>query len=188
MSQQEDDLRALAKIMDFVRGISIAIVAANILWFTGVAVVHSNWFVITVYRILNNLNNECGIFQNPNNAKWFALLLLAVSCFGTKGVKSESIKWRHVAAALAVGLALFIGSWWMPARGWTIMYIASTALGYVALLFGGVWAGRILRGNLMDDRFNNENESFMQETRLLKNDYSINLPTRFYYKRKWHKG
>lgn len=188
MSQQEDDLRALAKIMDFVRGISIAIVAANILWFTGVAVVHSNWFVITVYRILNNLNNECGIFQNPNNAKWFALLLLAVSCFGTKGVKSESIKWRHVAAALAVGLALFIGCWWMPARGWTIMYIASTALGYVALLFGGVWAGRILRGNLMDDRFNNENESFMQETRLMKNDYSINLPTRFYYKRKWHKG
>ena len=36
MSQQEDDLRALAKIMDFVRGISIAIVAANILWFTAI--------------------------------------------------------------------------------------------------------------------------------------------------------
>lgn len=107
MSQQEDDLRALAKIMDFVRGISIAIVAANILWFTGIAVVRSNWFVITVYRILNNLNTECGIFQNPNNAKWFALLLLAISCFGTRGVKSESIKWRHVAAALALGLALF---------------------------------------------------------------------------------
>lgn len=188
MSQQEDDLRALAKIMDFVRGISIAIVAANILWFTGIAVVRSNWFVITVYRILNNLNTECGIFQNPNNAKWFALLLLAISCFGTRGVKSESIKWRHVAAALALGLALFIGCWWMPGKGWTVLYIASTALGYVALLFGGVWAGRILRGNLMDDRFNNENESFMQETRLLKNDYSINLPTRFYYKRKWHRG
>ncbi len=89
MSQQEDDLRALAKIMDFVRGISIAIVAANILWFTGVAVVHSNWFVITVYRILNNLNNECGIFQNPNNAKWFALLLLAVSCSHEGGKERE---------------------------------------------------------------------------------------------------
>ena len=40
----------------------------------------------------------------------------------------------------------------------------------------------------MDDVFNNENESFMQETRLLENDYSVNLPTRFYYRKKWHQG
>lgn len=37
--------------------------------------------------------------------------------------------------------------------------------------------------NLMDDVFNTENESFAQETRLIENEYSINLPTRFYYKR-----
>ena len=40
----------------------------------------------------------------------------------------------------------------------------------------------------MDDVFNNENESFQQETRLLTNEYSINLPTRFYYKKRWNKG
>ena len=28
----------------------------------------------------------------------------------------------------------------------------------------------------------------MQETRLLENDYSVNLPTRFYYRKKWHQG
>ena len=69
MSQQEDDLRALAKIMDFVRGISFVIVAANILWYTGLKVVDSNWFYITTYKILNNLDNTCGMFHNPNNAK-----------------------------------------------------------------------------------------------------------------------
>ena len=47
---------------------------------------------------------------------------------------------------------------------------------------------RLLKYNLMEDVFNNENESFMQETRLLTNDYSVNLPTRFYYKKKWNKG
>ena len=36
----------------------------------------------------------------------------------------------------------------------------------------------------MNDVFNNENESFMQETRLLENEYPINLLTRFYYKKK----
>lgn len=36
---------------------------------------------------------------------------------------------------------------------------------------------RLLKNNLMDDVFNNENESFMRETRLMENEYSINLPT-----------
>ena len=40
----------------------------------------------------------------------------------------------------------------------------------------------------MDDVFTTENESFMQETRLMENEYSVNLPTRFYYKKKWNTG
>ena len=40
----------------------------------------------------------------------------------------------------------------------------------------------------MDDVFNNENESFMQETRLIESEYSVNLPTRFYYKKRWNNG
>ena len=47
---------------------------------------------------------------------------------------------------------------------------------------------RLLKNNLMDDVFNTENESFMQETRLMENEYSVNLPTRFYYKKRWNKG
>ena len=33
MSQQEDDLRALAKIMDFLRAVSILFVVINIYWY-----------------------------------------------------------------------------------------------------------------------------------------------------------
>lgn len=40
----------------------------------------------------------------------------------------------------------------------------------------------------MDDVFNMENESFMQETRLMENEYSVNLPTKFYYNKKWNNG
>lgn len=52
----------------------------------------------------------------------------------------------------------------------------------------GVWMTRLLSTHLMDDVFNNENESFWQETKLVENEYSINLPTQFYYKGKWNKG
>ena len=33
MSQQEDDLRALAKIMDLIRGLSILVVVTQIYWY-----------------------------------------------------------------------------------------------------------------------------------------------------------
>lgn len=68
------------------------------------------------------------------------------------------------------------------------MYVAAVAAGYICLLTAGVWISRLLKNQFMDDVFNDENESFMQETRLIANEYSVNLPTRFYYKKKWHSG
>lgn len=69
-----------------------------------------------------------------------------------------------------------------------MLYTATVAAGYICLLTAGVWITRLLKNQLMDDVFNDENESFMQETRLVANEYSVNLPTRFYYKKKWHNG
>ncbi len=187
MSQQEDDLRALAKIMDMLRGVSLILVVANIYWFCQSLI--GGWrFHAETMKVLGNLNEAGGLFNNPWNAKWWALLLLALSCFGTKGVKNEKIKWSRIWLCLGVGAALFFLNWWMVSLGWTVIYIITTAAGFVCLLLGGVWMSRLLKNNMMDDRFNEENESFMQETRLLKNEYSVNLPTRFYYKKKWNKG
>jgi len=66
--------------------------------------------------------------------------------------------------------------------------VSALTSGYISLLTAGMWTGRLLKEHLMDDIFNEENESFMQETRLITNEYSVNLPTRFYYKKKWHNG
>lgn len=66
--------------------------------------------------------------------------------------------------------------------------MSALTVGYICLLTAGMWTGRLLKEHLMDDVFNEENESFMQETRLITNEYSVNLPTRFYYKKKWHNG
>ena len=188
MSQQEDDLRALAKIMDFLRAVSIVLVVANLYWFTRVETVDSGWFYSTVHKICANFNRTCGLFSTTFNAKLFALMLLTLSCFGTKGVKNEKITWVHIGIAVAIGAVLFFLNWWMPAIGWRYTYIITTVCGYVCLLMGGIWIGRRLKNNMMDDRFNDENESFMQETRLLENEFSVNLPTKFYYEKKWHRG
>ena len=138
----------------------------------------STWWPI---KILNNFNSECGLFANTFNSKLFAMLLLALSCFGTKGVKDEAITWRHIIIVGAVGIVVFLFNSWLLPIGYRYIYIATTILGYIGMLMSGIWISRMLKNNMMDDRFNDENESFMQETRLLKNPYSINIPTRFYY-------
>ena len=188
MSQQEDDLRSLAKIMDFLRAISIVLVVANLYYFTRVETVDSNEFYMVADKILNNFNSECGLFANTFNSKLFAMLLLTLSCFGTKGVKDEAITWRHIIIVGAVGIVVFLFNSWLLPLGYRYIYIITTILGYIGMLMSGIWISRMLKNNMMDDRFNDENESFMQETRLLENPYSVNIPTRFYYEKKWHSG
>ena len=121
------------------------------------------------------------------------MLFLGLSCLGTKGVKEEEITWRRIIAALAAGFVLFFFNWWLldlplPLSAVTGFYILTLSAGYICLLMGGVWMSRLLKNDMMDDPFNNENESFMQETRLVENEYSVNLPTRFYYNKRWHNG
>ena len=193
MSQQEDDLRALAKIMDFLRAVSIILVVIHIYWYCYEAIQLWGINIGVVDRMLINFQRTAGLFGSIIYTKIFALVLLALSCLGTTGVKEEKITWKKIWTVLAVGFILFFLNWWilalpLPIEANTALYIATMAAGYICLLMGGLWMSRLLKYNLMEDVFNNENESFMQETRLLTNDYSVNLPTRFYYKKKWNKG
>ena len=193
MSQQEDDLRALAKIMDFLRAVSIILVVMHIYWYCYEAIQLWGINIGVVDRMLMNFQRTAGLFGSIIYTKIFALVLLALSCLGTTGVKEEKITWKKIWTVLAVGFILFFLNWWilalpLPIEANTALYIATMAAGYICLLMGGLWMSRLLKYNLMEDVFNNENESFMQETRLLTNDYSVNLPTRFYYKKKWNKG
>ena len=79
-----------------------------------------------------------------------------------KGVKNEKIRWSQIWLFLSIGAALFFLNWWMVSAGLLLLYIITSVAGYVCLLLAGVWMSRLLKNNMMDDRFNEENESFMQ--------------------------
>ena len=191
--QNDDDLRALAKIMAFMRAVSILIVLMHLYWYCYGFFQGEKWILAVVDRILTNFQRTAGLFSHPLYTKCFALLLLALSCLGTTGVKNDKITWRKIYIALGVGATLFFGNFWilylrLPDSVVAFFYILTLSLGYIALLMAGSWMSRLLKDNLLDDVFNNENESFMQETRLMTNEYSVNLPTLFYYRKKWNKG
>ena len=190
---QEDDLRALGKVMDFMRGISVIFLLINCYWFCYEAFHVWGFTLGIIDKILMNFQRTTGLFSSILWTKLFCVVFLALSCLGTKGVKEEKITWPKIWTVLFSGFVFFFLNWWLLVLsigkiGVASLYIFTLSIGYICLLMGGVWMSRLLKNNLMDDVFNTENESFMQETRLMANEYSVNLPTRFYYKKKWNNG
>ena len=190
---QEDDLRALGKVMDFMRGISVIFLLINCYWFCYEAFQQWHFTLGIINKILINFQRTTGLFSSILWTKLFCVVFLALSCLGTKGVKEEKITWPKIWTVLFSGFVFFFLNWWLLVLsigkiGAASLYIFTLSIGYICLLMGGVWMSRLLKNNLMDDVFNTENESFMQETRLMENEYSVNLPTRFYYKKKWNNG
>ncbi|MDT3367564.1 MAG: YWFCY domain-containing protein [Bacteroidota bacterium] len=191
--QNEDDLRGLAKVMDFMRALSILFVVINVYWFCYEAMHEWGINIGVVDKILMNFNRTAGLFTSILWTKIFAVVFLALSCLGTKGVKEEKITWTKIYVCLGIGFVLFFLNWWLlalplPKVANAGFYIFTISVGYILLLMAGTWISRLLKNNMFDDVFNMENESFMQETKLMVNDYSVNLPTKFWYKKKQWKG
>ena len=143
--------------------------------------------------MLVGFQRTSGLFNSTLYTKLFSLVLLGLSCLGTRSVRSERITVRRIVTSAAIGAALFFGCELLlhlplgiTATGF--LYSITIGAGYVGLLTTGVWLGRLLSDQIMDDPFNDENESFMQETRLVENEYSINIPSLFYYRKKWNPG
>lgn len=189
--QSEDDLKALAKILAFMRAVSILIMLMHLYWychsfFLNLGVTHT-----VVDRILVNFNQTAGLFSHLLYTKLFCLVLLSLSLWGGKGVKHEKITVSKIIGVFTVGFSLYFFNFFLLDFNYSwsaILYIASTFLGYILLLVSGAWISRLLNDSLMQDVFNFENESFMQEVRFIENEFSVNLPSRFYYKGKWNSG
>ena len=111
---------------------------------------------------------------------------------GTKSVRNSRFTWRQIALCAVAGAVLFFGNGFLLHTADSLaalsLYIVTLAGGYLCLMTAGIWVGRLLSRRLDEDPFNTENESFLQEERLLTNEYSVNLPTSYYYRRQWRRG
>ena len=85
--QQEDDLRGLAKVMEFMRAISILLVIIHIYWFCYRSVHEWNINIGVVDKILLNFNRTTGLFTNilwtkvstPSTA-YYSNRFLSINC------------------------------------------------------------------------------------------------------------
>ena len=76
---QEDDLRGLAKVMDFMRALSVLFVVVNIYWFCYPAIREWNVSIGVVDRILLNFQRTTGMFGSILWSKLYYVTFLALS-------------------------------------------------------------------------------------------------------------
>jgi hypothetical protein len=187
--QTGENEQALRKILDMTRLISIVLLGLHFYYYGYAAFRY--WELVSEFSdtILGNIYRT-GLFSHFYKSKMFALGFLIISLLGSKGRKDEKLNYKTTFLYIGLGLLLYWISCFLLMLNLiitdvVILYILLTSVGYLFLLTGGTLLSRIIGNKLNDkDIFNKENETFPQEERLLENEYSINLPARYYLKDK----
>ena len=188
-----ENIQALRQIMDFIRLGSIVLLLVHFYSVCHPAIQHWHLNVEFVDRIIFNLSERLRFLSGVNKPKLAALFLLGVSIIGGKGKKDEKLTIGPVLFYMLVGLLLyFVSSLLLLLQidqvTLACLYIAITTIGYLSILSGGAKASRLLFLRYKNDVFNEKNETFPQEERLLTNEYSINLPAEYKLKGKIRKS
>ncbi|WP_316832988.1 conjugal transfer protein MobC [Pedobacter aquatilis] len=187
-----EDVQGLRKIMDFSRLISICILSLH--FYLSCYSVFLHWGLTSKIsdRIIDNLS-KINWLNGITKPKLSSLLFLLISLLGVRGRKDEQAKLNWILSYFAVGVVIYGLSYLTlylerDEQAVAITYMVVTLAGYLMALTGGARLSRLIKGNLNQDVFNHLNETFPQEERLLENEYSINLPTRYALKKETRTG
>lgn len=183
-----ENAEALRKIIDLTRKCSILILCLHFYIYCYTAFELWGLTHPIVRQVLGNLAGT-GLFRHFYISKAIALGLLIVSLIGAKGKKDEKLKLSTALSSLLAGLALYIPGHLillLAASEQVLagMYMSVTSIGFLLVLNGGTLLTRLLKDRLGEDIFNQLQETFPQEERLLENEYSVNLPARYNLKGK----
>lgn len=187
-----EDIQGLRKIIDFSRLISIFILAIHFYLCCYKAFEQWSWTAEITDRIIVVIA-KTGLYSDLLLPKLAALGFLSISLLGAKGKKDEKMKVRVIVCYIITGLLLYFISilcFYIPTQITVIavLYMLMASIGYLLILTGGVYLSRLLKEKLNHDIFNNNNETFPQEERLLENEFSVNLPTKYQLKGKIRNG
>jgi hypothetical protein len=133
------------------------------------------------------------------HSKIMTFLMICVTCIGTRNKKNlEFNAKRMVIYPISFGSILMFMSVWVFNQSQTPRFFSlyyTTWIYFVMSVVGTVLChialdniSKYMKDGLLKDRFNFENESFVQCEEYIDNKYSVNIPMRYYYKGKFRKG
>lgn len=186
-----ENQQALQKIIDFIQLMSVVLLLLHFYAYCHPSLTKHNATVGIVDTVIVHISRT-GIFNNILANKAIIAGMLVLSMIGSVGKRTGNVKLSWALSASIIGLSVFLCTHYLvkPFRSDTFAfsYFVITTLAYLALLAGGTWLSRYILVTIGRDIFNELNESFPQEERLLQNEYSINLPSVYKLKGKARKS
>ena len=139
------------------------------------------------------------VFNTVSGCKLAELVCICIVCIGTKAKKALKFNVRTMvvypvlAGLTLVGLCfvfhgMYFGISWFGFPANRILYALCSVVGTMLVHQGLDGIAKYYNNKVGEDRFNFENESFQQSEVLVANDYSVNIPMIYYWKRKMHRG
>ena len=139
------------------------------------------------------------VFNSVSGCKVAELVCICVVCIGTKAKKALKFNVRTMvvypvlAGLTLVGLCfvfhgMYLGVSWLGFPANRILYAVCSVVGTMLVHQGLDGIAKYYNNKVGEDRFNFENESFQQSEALVANEYSVNIPMIYYWKRKMHRG
>lgn len=139
------------------------------------------------------------IYHYPLHSKFFTVILICLVSIGTLSRKEKDLNPKNaIAYPLAAGLLLLPASVWFYGKQglWPLPYTSWYDVGYIICSIVGALllhiamdnVSKLIKSKLGKDRWNVEEESFMQPTKPKISPYAVNIPMLFYYKAKVRKG
>lgn len=188
MNSTGENEKGLKEILDFTRLAAIIILLIHFYFYCYTAFKQWNLTAEIGDRFLQNLV-RAGLFESIFLSKLIALGLLFISLMGAKGKKDERIQMSSIIFYLSLGFAFyFLSHFLLRINGneetIAVIYMSVTSFGFISVLTGGTLLSRLIHVSLYKDIFNDLNETFPQEERLIENEYSINLPAHYNLKGK----
>jgi hypothetical protein len=139
------------------------------------------------------------IYHNILNSKLSTFVLICLVSIGTVARKDLHLNPKtQIVYPLTVGLLLFFGSMYFAGKPSPVVFKYTTVkdIIYMAMSFIGAVLtatsmdniSKLIKSGLGKDKWNVEGESFMQHTKADVTEYSINIPTQFYFGKKVNNG
>ncbi|WP_439185425.1 type IV secretory system conjugative DNA transfer family protein [Carboxylicivirga taeanensis] len=120
-------------------------------------------------------------------SKLLTLGVLLITCMGTKAQKQPDLKVAVIVLQILWGLTFYWASLWLLPQQ-PLAYMLSSLIAFVMVNVGFDNVSKLISVNLMKDRFNTSNESFLQDEALRTNEWSVNLRSEYVYNHKARHG
>src|SRR5690554_77094 len=195
-----EEKRELQKLHSLFQFLVYLMVFLEILVFLYLDVIMQGDGVYALVRPLFEKISSIPIYDNLLYSKLSILLAISLVSLGTLSRKKLDLDpVKQILLPLIIGFLLFFGSVYF--YGWDggakiFHHTTLPDLGFIsASVFGALLIhtsmdniSKIIRSGLGKDEWNIEGESFMQQKKKVDTPYSVNIPMKFYYKKRLHNG